>query len=482
VRATPPGSPVDYRKETEELLLEHYSPPALIVDRDLHILHFQGDVSPYLAPATGQPSFHLLKMVRPELVVDLRTSIHKARKEGIPVHKDVVPLEHHGKPAAVRLEVRPIRTGANGKHDLIVVFQQAGVAERSRDGEAAKSGNSAAGRIGATTERLERELSATREQLRALISDHEAANEEMKAANEEILSSNEELQSTNEELETAKEELQSSNEELITLNDELQHRNAELNVLTHDLSNLLVGVGIPVLLLDSDLRVRRFTPVAGDLLNLIPGDVGRPFSNLASTLNIADWSELFSQVTVEGKSIEREVTDRTGRRYSLRVRPYKTGENTIEGVLVVMLDVDQIYRARDEAKKSGDYSRAIIETIREALAVLDAELHLLSVNRSFCEMFRVAHEEVEGQSLFDIGGGEWRVPRLRELLEDVLPKSTRIEDFEIDQTFPRVGRRHLVLNARRIETSKTILIAIEDFTERQRAQDEAEKNRSTIRA
>ena len=118
----------------------------------------------------------------------------------------------------------------------------------------------------------------------------------MKAAHEEILSSNEELQSTNEELETAKEELQSSNEELITLNDELQHHNSELAVLTHDLNNLLVGVDIPVLVLDAELRIRRFTPVAGALLNLIPGDVGRPFSNIASSLDVANWKELFSEV------------------------------------------------------------------------------------------------------------------------------------------------------------------------------------------
>ena len=146
----------------------------------------------------------------------------------------------------------------------------------------------------------------------------------MKAANEEILSSNEELQSTNEELETAKEELQSSNEELVTLNDELQHRNAELDVLTHDLTNLLVGVDIPVLVLDAELRVRRFTPMAGVLLNLIAGDVGRPFSNLASTLDVGDWKELFAAVTTQGQLVEREVKDRCGHRYSMRVRPYKT--------------------------------------------------------------------------------------------------------------------------------------------------------------
>ncbi len=486
--ASPAGAPVDYRREAEEVLLEHYSPSALVVDRNLHILHFQGDVSPYLAPATGQPSFHLLKMLRPELVVDVRTAIQKVRKEGTPVRKDPVRFEHHGHGAAARIEVRPIRIGANGKQDLIVVFQPLDIAdpEESRNGKGEAKLPGAAGtgrgRNAAKMAKLERELASTREHLRALISDHEATNEEMKAANEEILSSNEELQSTNEELETAKEELQSSNEELITLNDELQHRNAELNVLTHDLGNLLVGIEIPVLLLDADLRVRRFTPVAGQLLNLIPGDVGRPFSNIASTLQVADWSELLAQVAGEGNSIEREVNDRHGHRYSLRLRPYKTTDNKVEGVLVVMLDVDQIYRVRDEAQRYGDYSRAIVETIREALAVVDSELRLQTVNRSFCEMFRVTPEEVEGRTLLEIGDGQWKVPRLRQLLEDILPKSTRIENFEIDQAFPRVGRRHLVLNARRIETSKTILIAIEDFTERSKAQEEAEKSRSTIRA
>ena len=202
-------------------------------------------------------------------------------------------------------------------------------------------------------------MASTREHLRTLIAEHETAQEEMKAANEEILSSNEELQSTNEELETAKEELQSANEELVTLNDELQHRNDELTVLTHDLNNLLVGVDIPVLVLDADLRVRRFTPVAGALLNLIPGDVGRPFSDIASNLDVGDWNELFAEVIDQGRLIEREVQDKEGHRYSLRVRPYKTSGNRIEGVLVVMLDTELIYRARDEAQKSGDYARAV---------------------------------------------------------------------------------------------------------------------------
>jgi PAS domain S-box-containing protein len=243
-----------------------------------------------------------------------------------------------------------------------------------------------------------------------------------------------------------------------------------------------VGVDIPVLVLDAGLRVRRFTPVAGTLLNLIPGDVGRPFSHIASNLDVADWKELFSKVTGQGQSIEREVSDRTGHRYSLRVRPYKTGEDKIEGVLVVLLDTDLIYRARDFAQKSSDYARAIVETIHEALVVVDSEYRVSTVNRGFCDLFRVSPQQVEGQSFFGPGAGQCNIPQLRELLQDVLSKGTEIKDLEVDQHFPEIGRRRLVLNVGQIGRSQTILIAIEDVTGRKQAQEALEKSEATIRA
>jgi two-component system CheB/CheR fusion protein len=304
----------------------------------------------------------------------------------------------------------------------------------------------------------------------------------MKVANEEILSSNEELQSTNEELETAKEELQSSNEELITLNNELQHHNTELAVLTHDLNNLLVGVDIPVLVLDAELRVRRFTPVAGALLNLIPADVGRPFNNIASNLDVSNWQELFSEVVGQGHLIEREVKDRNGHRYSLRMRPYKNGDNQIEGVLLVMLDTDAIYRARDEAQKSGDYARAVVETVHEALVVVDSEWRMLTANRSFCDLFRVSFPNIEGEPFFGIGGVQWDAPRLRERLQEVLSKGAQFEDFELNQDFPEIGRRNLLLNARRIDTTQRILIAIGDVTERKRAQESVQAHAQEVQS
>lgn len=483
-RIPSPRVDIDFRKEAESVLLEHYAPPALIVDADLHIIHFQGDMSPYLAPATGQPSFHLLKMIRPELVLDLRTAIHKARRTGVSVHKDGVPFEHQGQPAAVRLEVRPLKKARGKKQDLLVVFQEIEPASSPESlPQGRKLRRTGAGKKHADrTERLERELESAREHLRALIAEHETVREEMKAANEEAVSSNEELQSTNQELETAKEELQSSNEELVTLNDELQLHNAQLNALTHDLTNLLLGVDVPVLVLDASLCVRRFSPVAGTLLNLIPGDVGRPFSNIASNLNVPNWRELFSAVTRQGRSIEQEVSNRDGHRYSLRVRPYKTSDDRIEGVLVVLLDTDLIYRARDEAQKSGDYARAIVETAHEALAVVDSEFRVLSVNRSFCNLFQVSLRDMEHRSFFGPGAGQFHAPGLRERLRDALSKGADIHDLQVDQQFPEIGRRRLVLNAHRIEKTETILIAIDDITEQKQAEEESERSAFTIRA
>ncbi len=398
---------VDLGKEAEGILLEHYAPPAVIVDPDLHIVRFQGDTSLYLAPATGQASFHLLKMVRPELVVDVRAAIYKARREGIAVLKDAIEFKNQGQPAAVRLEVRPLKRQTGKKQDLLLVFQKVEPDWQGLHGvrKTAAGKKNAAGKAG----RLEQEASIN-ERMRVLIEEHEAAQEELKAANEEVLSSNEELQSTNEELETAKEELQSSNEELITLNDELQHSNAELNVLTHDLTNLLVGVDIPVLVLDAGLRIRRFTPMAETLLNLIPGDVGRPFTNIASDLDVADWKELFSEVTSKGQSIEREVSSRNGHRYSMRVRPYKSSDDKIEGVLVVFLDTDLISRARDEAQESGDAARAelklsestirsLLESTPQSVIGVSADENIVLVNGTTEKMFGYRPDELIGHPL-----------------------------------------------------------------------------------
>jgi two-component system, chemotaxis family, CheB/CheR fusion protein len=188
--------------------------------------------------------------------------------------------------------------------------------------------------------RLKEELAATRSYLQSIVEEQRTTEEELRSANEEIHSSNEELQSINEELETAKEELQSTNEELMTVNEELQNRNDELTQLNNDLNNLLSSVNIAIVMLGNDLRVRRFTPMAERVMNLIPADVGRRITDIKPNLRIPDLKRSISRVIDSLQIQEFEVEDTNGRWYSMRIRPYRTFDNKIDGVIIVLLGLD----------------------------------------------------------------------------------------------------------------------------------------------
>lgn len=483
VRKTIAAAPAfDYSKEAERLLLNRYAPPALIIDANLHIVHFQGDTSPFLAPSPGQPSFHVLRIIRPEFVVDLRAALQKARKEGVTVRGSDIRFEHNGEVRTVRLEVTPIKERTGKEYRFLAVFQK--VPEAVPEGLGRPAAARGPGK--AASAKLERELAAAREYLRSLIADHEAAEEEMTASNEEILSSNEELQSTNEELETAKEELQSTNEELATTNEELRHRNAELGILNDDLGNLLTGVNIPIVILDSGLRIRRFTPMAEKMLNLIATDVGRPFSHISSNLKVADLDELLSDVLGNLRTVEQEVQDRDGRWYTLRIRPYKTGDNKISGALLALFDIDAVKRSLDQVRQSRNYAESIIGMVQESLLVLDSKLRVSAANPSFYSKFQVKPEETIGRLVFDLGNGQWNIPQFRRLLLEVLPKRTQMEHFVIDHEFPSIGRRQMAIGARQIpregEEASTILLVIEDVTELSEAEQAARESASTTLA
>ncbi len=381
--------PPDFRKQAESVLLQRYAPPALVIDSDLRILHIQGNIGPYLTLPTGPPTAHLLKMLRPEFVLDLRRAVSKAQREGKTAATQAIHFDHGGQSGAVRLEVSPLTKSNGTKPDLLVVFNA--VAAVPPSGSTAKLQSRAK-----KDSTLERELVATREYLSSLIAEHETAQEQMKAAHEEILSSSEELQSTNEELETAKEELQSSNEELLTLNEELLHRNLDLSVLTNDLNNVLAGVEIPVVVLDGSLHVRRFTPAAGRLLNLIETDVGRPFSDISSAQNISDWHALFAEVASLGLPIEREVKDKHGRWLSLRVRPYRTADNKIDGVIVVFLDTDIMKRELEEFR---DYARILLESAEQAIVAANVDGKIVLVNSATEKIFGYSRAHLLGKPL-----------------------------------------------------------------------------------
>jgi two-component system CheB/CheR fusion protein len=230
----------------------------------------------------------------------------------------------------VQLEVVPLQTSVQGRH-FLVLFTDVPVAPAALKD---KRGKPAEER---QIEQLKQELVATRHYLQSIIEEQEATNEELQSANEEILSSNEELQSINEELETAKEELQSTNEELTTVNEELQNRNTGLSLTNDDLNNLLASVNIAIVMLGSDLRIRRFTPMASRILNLIPSDIGRPITDLRPGIKVADLGELIREVVDSASVKECEVADGDDRWYSMAIRPYRTSDGRTDGAVIVLV-------------------------------------------------------------------------------------------------------------------------------------------------
>jgi len=356
------------------------------------------------------------------------------------------------------VEVVPLTVG--GKMHFLVLFDEEPEKRRS-PGRRAPGKADGRSREGPQVDELERELAANREHLQSTVQELEAANDELQSANEEALSSNEELQSTNEELDTAKEELQSTNEELNTVNEELHTRNEELTQVNSDLTNLLASVQIAIVIVAGDLRIRRFTPMAEKLLNLIPGDVGRPIGNIKPNINCQDLEQLCRQAVDTMAVYERDVQDVRGRWFALRVRPYKNLENRIDGAVLTLFDIDNA--------RAHVFASVMVETVREPLVVLDSTLRVKTVNPAFCRTFRVSRWEAEQRFIYDLGDGQWNIPTLRRLLEEVLPENHSFEGFEVEHEFPEVGRKRMLLNARRIETQvqgeSLMLLAIEDVTE-----------------
>jgi two-component system, chemotaxis family, CheB/CheR fusion protein len=449
----------DLQTQMDKVLLRDFAPAAVLVSSDMEVLHFRGRTGEYLEHSPGAASLNLLRMARESLVIDLRAALTKATKNDIHVRHSA-HIRRDDSLCEVLIEVMPFRPAPGSDRFFLIIFRESG----SIPYEPARAGKSpsttATIRESRENTKLRAELATTRESLQTIIEEQEANNEELKSANEEIQSSNEELQSTNEELETAKEELQSTNEELTTLNEELQTRNVELGQAINDLTNLLASINVAILMLSEDLTIRRYTPMAERLFNLIPSDLGRRLSDLNRSILIPDLDQTVTGVITNLTPIERDVQDRDGRWYSLRVRPYRTRENKIEGVVILLVDIDHLKRALD----------VVLATAKEPLVTLGADLRVRKANDAFYRAFRLRPEQTEGRLLYEASDGQWNTLELRKLLEDVLPKSKEIRDFPLEATFPEIGKRNLLVNALRFYDEgwglQTILMAIEDVTGR----------------
>jgi two-component system CheB/CheR fusion protein len=285
-----------------------------------------------------------------------------------------------------------------------------------------------------------------------------------------LQSTNEELQSTNEEMITSKEELQSLNEELTTLNAEMVSKNDELSEVNNDMKNLLDSMQFPTIFLDNNLKIKRFTPYAMKIANLIQGDVGRPITDIVTNLEYKDLIKDVKDVLRTLVFKETQVQTSDGTWYQMRVIPYRTDNNIIDGVVITFSDITEFKKMTDLMMERTKYAEGIIRTVREPLVVLNSDLRVVSANPAFYRTFQVTPQEVDGQLLYGLGNRQWDIPALRQLLEEILPKNTQVEDFQVVHEFPRIGRKQMLLNARQIvledRQTQWILLAIEDVTDR----------------
>jgi two-component system CheB/CheR fusion protein len=466
----PAATPVargDYKSvhdEANRVLLQKYGPPGVVVDHAMQVVRFRGQVGPFLEPPAGEPSLSVLKMAREGLLYSLRTALYTARAKNRAVRKEGVHLKSETGWREINLEVIPL-SGAGSGH-LLVLFEALPEAPPVRPSKKARA-REARGRSENRAEGLERELAASREYLQSIIQELEAANEELQSANEEVLSSNEELQSTNEELDTAKEELQSTNEELNTVNEELHSRNDELSRVNSDLVNLLASVEITIAIVGADMRIRRFTPVAERVLNLIAADVGRPIGQINPGIVGADIAELMRESIDQVTSLEREVQDRSGRWYSLRIRPYKSLDNRIDGAVLALIDIDASKRFQEQLEQSRGNWLEMLNAVVQPLAVLDRGLRVKRTNDGFVARFGASSAAVEGKSIRELQQSPWNVAGLAEALSHVERTGEPVSELGVEPTDGSGQPRRLSVSARLVEldSARWVVVGFGDARE-----------------
>ncbi|HWC73148.1 MAG TPA: chemotaxis protein CheB [Gemmatimonadales bacterium] len=371
----------DVQREADRILLARYTPPGVVVTDELEILQYRGDTGPYLAPASGRASLNLLKMLREGLLLPVRTAIARAKRENSAIRKEGVRVRSNGGTRVVDVEIVPVKMPRAERFWYLVMFHESQLQpDREPKAEAPDR------EVEQETKQLKQELVATKEYLQSVIEQQEAANEELQSANEEVQSANEELQSINEEIETSKEEIQSSNEELATVNEELQTRNAELGQSNNDLMNLLASVQMAIVMLGPDLRIRRFTPMAEKMLNLIATDVGRPITDIKLNVDVPDLEQILVEVVETVQPYQREVQDKNGRWHSLRVRPYRTLDNRIDGAVVVLVDIDSIKTTAESLRVGSERLRIMYDRAPVGIFETDLEGRFIRVNDKFCEL------------------------------------------------------------------------------------------------
>ncbi|MCE5336879.1 MAG: PAS domain-containing protein [Desulfobacteraceae bacterium] len=462
----------------EKIVLDEYAPVSVLINDRLEVVYSQGPTERYLLYPKGEPTSNIFKIIPAPLCNRLPSAVNRALLEGESCVLRGLRLKREARGRAVDVTVRPLCMPSDTRKFVLLVFTDRPYSEKHY---AKKSGEE----TDASFLEMERELQATRENLHATIEGHEAVNEELKSANEELQSMNEELQSMNEEMETAKEELQSTNEELVTVNSELQAKIDEMTDLNNDINNLLASTEIGTIFLNTHLGIKRFTPTMTKIFSLIPADVGRPIRDLTAKISYPDLYKDAQTVldTLQAKEIEVKAED--GRWFLMRILPYRTKENIIDGVVITFIDVTERKLAGEQLRAAKNFAERVVEAVRVPLLVLDTDLNVLSVNEQFCRVFRTTPAESENRRIYDLGNEQWNIGKLRELLERIVPNNSSVGDFEVEHDFPGIGFKKMSLNANLIpgegDRPGMILLSVEDVTVQSEMREELRKLKSSNR-
>ena len=437
------------RELTEQALLQQVAPAGALVNGQGDILYLHGRTGLFLEPAPGETGVsNILKMGREGLRRELTTALHKASSSKEIVRCKGLRVKTNGDFTMVNLSVSPVATGAaltDGAPLYLIVFEEAPPISPDQVQHAAGTSDADA-RVLA----LKKELRAKEDYLQAANEELETSNEELKSSNEEMQSVNEELQSTNEELETSKEELQSVNEELATVNTELQNKVADLSRINNDMNNLLAGTGIGTVFVDHQLRILRFTPAVTQIINLILSDVGRPVSHIVS--NLVGYDRLMEDIrtvldTLISKEVEVQI--KSGKWYALRILPYRTLENVIEGAVITFVDITQVKKIQAALEKANALLRlaVVVRDASDAITVQDLDGSIIAWNPGAVRIYGWSEAEALAMNVSD------RIPEGRR--EDALAKVHQLSQAEILEPYytQRIAKDGAILEISMISTA-----------------------------
>jgi two-component system, chemotaxis family, CheB/CheR fusion protein len=428
---------VSVQQLADRKVVEMYGPPGVLIADNLEVIQFRGHTGPYLAPSPGMATLNVLKLIRPELMVPLRTTVDKAMREDARQSSPPTELVGEHGPITVVLDVMPLHEGGRPSTSLLVLFRESPL-------QMARVVDPMPPTVETRVQELERELLTTKEYLQTSIGDLAATNEELQSSNEELQSSNEELQSSNEELETSKEELQSTNEELTTVNEELQNRMKQLSVASDDLQNVLANATSAVVLVDKDNTIRRYSIAAARLLHLLPGDVGRSISSLNMTLKMPI-DTIISTVIETNRERELRFQSYDTSWYTLRVLPYVTAESSIRGAV---LDFTRAKLARplDQPIEVHELVGKVLSSLPHVLVLLDEQLRMVWANKAFFDAFQVGAESL-GQPLDLVWTPRKENEALFRLLEKTASEGAPFEGLTVEHPFGRSSAQAMKFSA-----------------------------------